>query len=233
MVYCEICNKEFKSPQGLHGHRQFVHQIIDGQPVAQPDTDQQLSLLYGRIAEVENTLEHLKSARLNDDALTLNENLNEDTEQLKQVSEHLDELDRQYSAMETAKSNSNIHLQQLNKSIEQLSKNIAALEIQADNNKRKLNEAKFTIDKVQTEQLENSNRLTLLEQKLSGLEAALNEVKVHSSRHPTGDVVTLSLKNGKSQAFREYKSSQGLRQPYRVSTDIIFGDKWVDLNEVS
>ena len=68
-VTCEICGKEFKTTQGLRGHKNFVHQMTTtNDPPAQLATEQELSiveeklkLLHEQIEEVDNLLSNLVS----------------------------------------------------------------------------------------------------------------------------------------------------------------------------
>ena len=68
-VTCEICEKEFKTTQGLRGHKTFVHQMTNTQdPPARLATEQELSiveeklkLLHEQVEEVENLLSNLVS----------------------------------------------------------------------------------------------------------------------------------------------------------------------------
>ena len=53
-VTCEICNKEFKTTQGLRGHKTFVHQMATTNDLpARLATEQQLSELEDRLEKLE------------------------------------------------------------------------------------------------------------------------------------------------------------------------------------
>ena len=56
-------------------------------------------------------------------------------------------------------------------------------------------------------------------------------VKNLARRVPTGEIVSVLLKDKREHHFREYKSSEGLARPYRTKRDLILGDRWVDLAE--
>lgn len=68
-VTCEICGKEFKTTQGLRGHKTFVHQMTTTKdPPTRPATEQELGiveekleLLYAQVEQVGELLSNLVS----------------------------------------------------------------------------------------------------------------------------------------------------------------------------
>lgn len=52
---CEICGKEFKTTQGLRGHKTFIHKVTSSssKSAAPPATEQQLSKLEERLQKLE------------------------------------------------------------------------------------------------------------------------------------------------------------------------------------
>lgn len=68
-VTCEICGKEFKTTQGLRGHKTFVHQMTTTHdPPARLATEQELGvveekleLLYAQVEQVDELLSNLVS----------------------------------------------------------------------------------------------------------------------------------------------------------------------------
>ncbi len=75
------------------------------------------------------------------------------------------------------------------------------------------------------------NRMNPTDQKMAHIEAELQTLKKRLLRQPTGEVVSVQLNDKRDHRFKEYKSMAGLVQPHRISRDIIFGDRWIDLAE--
>ena len=117
MVTCEICGKQVKTTQALRGHKYFVHSDTGsgiGQPVAQQAAQQPLSSNLGtrvtteqRLSQLENRFARLEQVtglceselldRLSDEWPPLTEQLsgltqllNEQADQLQQLTEHLE-----------------------------------------------------------------------------------------------------------------------------------------------
>ena len=103
MVTCELCGKQVKTTQGLHGHKTFVHGITGSntqQPVAQLASEQKLSLLEDRLQKLEQATGLCESElldRLSDEWPPLTEQLNglaqllnEQADQLNRFTERLE-----------------------------------------------------------------------------------------------------------------------------------------------
>lgn len=59
-VRCEMCGREFKTTQGLRGHKTFVHQMTSsGKPPPRLATDQQSSKLEERVEQLTSKLQLL------------------------------------------------------------------------------------------------------------------------------------------------------------------------------
>jgi len=76
-----------------------------------------------------------------------------------------------------------------------------------------------------------NTKLVALEHKSTELKNKVDGVKNLARRVPTGKIVGAQLKDKREHHFREYKSSEGLAQPYRTARDLILGDRWIDLAE--
>jgi len=93
---CEICGKEFKTTQGLRGHKTFVHQIASSkEPTAQPVTEQQLAELEDRLQKLES-MTGLKEPSALDRLLGTDKPI---TTQLEQHTRELSELHKQVSGL--------------------------------------------------------------------------------------------------------------------------------------
>ena len=82
-------------------------------------------------------------------------------------------------------------------------------------------------------------------QPLTGLPSNLEDVKSNVARlsdrvatserrakqHPTDRTETLELSDGKKRTFKVYRGPAGLIKPHKISSDLISGDKYVDLSE--
>ena len=84
-VKCEMCSREFKTTQGLRGHKTFVHQLTRASaPAVRLVTEQQSSKLEERVEQLTSKLELLE-ARSSD----LNTRVDIQAEQLKHLGEHI------------------------------------------------------------------------------------------------------------------------------------------------
>lgn len=86
-------------------------------------------------------------------------------------------------------------------------------------------ELKKGLDEVLNKALEH---LKSLEQRLSALEGKAKKVAM---RQPTGELVTVRLRDGRDHRFREYRSTRGLTRPHKHKSDLILGDFYIDLEE--
>ena len=80
---CEICGRQFKTTQGLRGHKTFVHQMKSAkEPPAEPATEEELG-------EVEITIEQLmyEVEPLNDSLTSLRSTVNKQAEQLSKLTD--------------------------------------------------------------------------------------------------------------------------------------------------
>lgn len=82
MVKCELCGQEFKTTQGLRGHKTFVHHQTGSSklPAATLATEQQLNELSSRLEEAEGLAQYA------------NEQVEQISEKVKEFSEQLKEL---------------------------------------------------------------------------------------------------------------------------------------------
>lgn len=93
MVICELCGHQFKTTQGLRGHKTFVHGIFasSNTPVSETDDSHLLSKLETRIEQLEKRT-GISDAGLpgaTEDGLSLNKKLTDIT---KQVDSHTKQL---------------------------------------------------------------------------------------------------------------------------------------------
>jgi len=81
--------------------------------------------------------------------------------------------------------------------------------------------------------LENQlhGRLDAMERKLSSFESELGVVRNLARRQPTGKLVSIRLNDKRDHQFKEYRSPEGLKRPYRHCYDLLLGDKWIDMAE--
>jgi len=93
---CEICGRQFKTTQGLRGHKTFVHQMTSAkEPPARLSTEQQLSELEVRLQKLESTT-GLKEPSALDRLLGTDKPI---TAQLEQHTRELSELHKQVSGL--------------------------------------------------------------------------------------------------------------------------------------
>ena len=109
---CEICGREFKTSQGLRGHKNFKHQMAKlKEPPAPPVTEQKLNKLEERRGEVELNVESPDPGLLNKHSETevtitgqleyLTDQVEEYTSQLVEISENVSKLSEEVQLAKT------------------------------------------------------------------------------------------------------------------------------------
>ncbi len=119
----------------------------------------------------------------------------------------------------------------MNSNSERLKNVIDMFKGKCDSAERNFDEAKKHLNKVEAQQIKHQDAFNSIEQTMDSLKADIGDMSQRLLRYPTGNVVTISLTDGKDHRFREYKSPQGLRRPHKTVTDLILGSQWVDLSE--
>jgi len=122
---CEICNREFKTTQGLRGHKTFVHGMTKtsrsttrlGSKEGQSDSDGRLSTL-GRIASPKEIREPENLLNITEKPLT--EQVSEVTKQVSQLTEQLNELVSQLEVDRITKATWEAHEEEHERHMEQL-----------------------------------------------------------------------------------------------------------------
>lgn len=259
MVKCELCGKEVKTTQALHGHMRFVHGdtgSTGNQPAARPAAEPQASSLEPRLQAVERVTGLRESElldMLSDGQPPLPGQLGELTRQLNEQADRLEQLAEQLELAQVAKAISTENsrkLSNLASQIESLSakwqnayNKLVDINSERLNNvrdmfmekfasaERDIDETKKHLSRIEAQQAKLQDAFKSVEQTVDGLKAEIADIRKRLLRCPTGNVVTVSLDDGRGHRFREYGSPQGLRRPYKTKTDLILGDRWVDLAE--
>jgi chromosome segregation ATPase len=228
-------------------------------PVARPAAEQQASILEDRLRKLERITGLRESEpleRLLDGHLPLTGQLDKLTQQLNEQADQLEQLNEQLELARVAEATSNENSRKLNN----LANQVASLSAkwQDTNNKlvevvdthgewlkktrdmlmdkiggteRNLDETRKHLNRIEAQQVKLQDAFKLLERTMDDLKADIDDIRQRLRRYPTGNVVTASLDDGKNHRFREYRSPQGLRRPYKTKADLLLGDRWVDLDE--
>ncbi len=259
MIKCTLCGKELKTTQALHGHMQFAHGDTGSQPAARAAAEPPAGSLEERLKALERMTGLRQSGlldNLSDGQQPLPGQIDELTRQLNEQADRLGQLAGQLeparAAGATSAENSRklaelaSRVESLGASFENDARKLAEV---VDNNGQRLKDAQImltektgsaergidgtreNLGRVEAQQARLQDALKSMERTVDGLKADLADVRKRLLRCPTGNVVTVSLDGGRERRFREYRSPQGLRRPYRTSVDLILGNRWVDLAE--
>ena len=261
MVACNICGKEFKNTQGLRGHKTFIHGITGSntqQPVTRLASEQQVSMLEDRLEKLERVTGLRESdlgfsltedepltdkltniteqvTKLGDTVSKLSDTvskLSEDLE-LAKVSKAMVDADKEYydKRLDELKEAHNKLVAVVNSNGGRLRNVIDMFEEKFDSAERNFDETRKHLNKVEAQLVKDQDAFKLIEQTANSLKADIDDARQRALRIPTDRVVTLTLTDGRDHTFREYKSPQGLRRPHKTATDLILGNRWVDLSE--
>ena len=266
MVTCDLCSKEFKTTQGLKGHKTFKHSngSSGNGSAAHSASEQQPNELLKRLEQLESITGVNKEIELgespvrNDSSLTqqvgqLGEQLSELTQQVNQLTEQLEHAQTTNEMLDSFKAEHNKQLEQLsngwnnayhkinntvNSNSALINRSFSITEDSVKTVNKKVDEIKERVGKLEGRQQHEqvlgkqlSDRLNTIEQILSSLKKEIGVVRNLAIRQPTGKMVPHTLKDRLQHNFKEYRSTDGLVNPYRRSRDLILGDRWIDLSE--
>jgi len=264
MVTCNICSKEFKSTQGLKGHKTFKHGngSSGNGSAANSASEQQPNKILERLEQLESITGVNKESELGESSVitdnSLTQRVSQLGEQLSELTQQVNQLTGQLEHTQTTKEMLNSFKAEHNKQLEQLSNgwNNAYHKISstANHNSELINKS-FSVNEDSTKTVNKkvdeinervgklegrhepvlgeqvSDKLSMIEQKLSSFTKELGVVKNLAIRQPTGKLALVTLTDHLEHEFKEYKSPDGLTKPDRYSRDLLFGDKWIDLAE--
>jgi chromosome segregation ATPase len=229
------------------------------QPVARPAAEPQVSILEDRLQKLERITGLRESEpleRLSDGRQPLTGQLSGLTQQLNKQADQLEQLTGQLELARVAEATSTENSQKLrnlanqveslsakwqdtnNKLVEVVDTNGERLKNARDmfmekfaSAERNLDETREHLNRVEAQQVKHQDAFKSIERTVDGLKADIDDIRQRLLRYPTGNVVTVRLNDGKDHRFREYKNRQGLRRPFKTKTDLLLGDRWVDLAE--
>ena len=252
MVKCETCNKEFKSTQGLRGHKTFKHGngSSGNGSAAHSASEQQPNELLKRLEKLESITGVSRQGELEGLSVTNDSSL---TQQVNQLTEQLEHTQATKELLDTFKAEHNKQLEQLsngwnnayhkisstaNHNSELINKSFSVNEDSTKTINKKVDEVMERVRTLEGRQQHEpvlgkqlSDKLSMIEQKLSSFTKELGVVRNLAIRQPTGKLALVTLTDHLEHEFKEYKSPDGLTKPDRYSRDLLFGDKWIDLAE--
>jgi len=236
--------------------QQAAQQPLSSDSGTRVTTEQRLSQMESRFARLEHgtgvreTDELEKLLGITDTPLTervaqLTEQLSKLTEQLK--SEYVSRETMETIAAELSGESESLHKEIANtynmsaiairESHESCENSFSKIKGQSTATANELYELSKNVKHIQESVQANHTSINQLNTKLVSLEHTSSELanKVARAnnlarRVPTGEIVSVLLKDKREHHFREYKSSEGLARPYRTKRDLL-GDRWVDLAE--
>lgn len=255
-IKCEFCEKEFKTSQGLRGHKTFAHGITGS------GTEQQVSILEDRLQKLERVtgLRETEPDDLLNDTEPLTNKLNNITEQLSKLSDTVSKLAEDMELAKVSKAMVDADREEFSKRLTDLreahNRQAAVINEHRDTFNNNFTVLGSRINKVQkmvedvdeglsavrtkltTHGHDNLKSVPELVSKVSNLEQVLGTIRSQVEhlalvveRKPTDDKERIRLTNGRDHTFRVYRGSRGLTRPHKIATDFISGDKYVDLAE--
>ena len=266
MITCKLCGKEFKSTQGLKGHKTFKHGngSSGNGSVAHSASEQQPSELLERLEKLESITGVSEQGELGelsvitDNSLIqqvgqLGEQLSELTQQVNQLTEQLEhtraiservgsfkaEYDKKLEQLGSKWNNTYHHINNIvNSNSALINKSFSITEDSVKAVNKKVDEIKERVGKLEGRQQHEpvlgkqvSDKLSMIEQKLSSFTKELGVVRNLAIRQPTSKLVLFTMKDRLEHKFKEYRKPDGLTKPLRYSHDFLLGDKWIDLTE--
>lgn len=181
---------------------------------------QQLAMTNQRVAEHAEQLAGLTQQQ------------SQSSEQLGEVKEQLEHLG--YGWRDAHKELANVvnhNSEVVNRSVSFIEDRENATEKRVKNLESLANRFEEQLQAKTASENELSAKVDAAEQGLTRLEIELRKVRNLALRQPTGEVVSVQLKDGRDHRFKQYKSAEGLTRPCRHGLDLLVGKLWIDLAE--
>ena len=214
----------------------------------QPSTDQHSNKLEERLQQLEQvSAELFDLVNNNSTSVTdITRQLDEQAQQHRELAQQVHKFDEDLKSAETVSRERWARFTQQVESLGEADNRLTAVVnsntekitkvIDASNGKfatieRNFVEIKRRFDNIEAQIVKDRDGFKLIEQRMNRVEADIGNIKLRMLREPTGDVVSLSMTDGRKHSFKQYRSPQGLRRPSKTSTDWALGDRYVDLSE--
>lgn len=231
--------------QGL-STSEFLRKLVDD--ALYPSTGKQadVSETSDKRSELETRLEKLEDFVGVKEPTGLDRLLGTDkpiAEQLEQHKRQLTDLGKQVGELTNRlnSTNSNTELTRVAEQTTKLSREVTDIKnrmLNVQNNKESVNNGLGKLEREVGDLRSKLQPLTALPSKVETLKSdvarlsnGLTAAERRAKRQPTGNTVTLQLTDRRDHTFREYKSPDGLVNPYIATHDLITGKRYVDLSE--
>ncbi len=252
MVTCTECNKTFRKESGLRWHlnnpngphagmSEGGRQVTPRQSDPSVEASERIDDLEGRLIPIEGLVAELsnKLNELTDKIGNLAERVEFVTVTKAMMDAQVDEFSKRLTDLREAHNRqaavTNNHRDTFNNNFAVLGARIDKLQKVIDGLAEDLSAVRA---KLATHGHDDPKSIPELIAKVGKIDQALNTMKSQvdyldrvTKREPTGNMVQVTLTDGKEHTFREYKSTRGLTKPHKSSTDLLFGGRWVDLAE--
>ena len=237
-ISCPECEKSFRTESGLNWHLEHVHEKTREAEAASQVSNDGLDEPVNDTIRLEDIA--VKVARLED----MVSKLSQDVELSKVIrdadradfNKRIEEVERKFEDdLNSLAAVVNRYRDAFNHGLADMESRIAKVQKMVEGLGEGLSAVRTKLATHGHDDLKPIPELVAkvgkIEQTLGSMQSQVEYLGRVAKREPTRDTERIGLTNGHDHTFRVYRSSRGLTRPHKVASDLILGDKYVDLAE--